>query len=143
MTLEERFWSKVSGGDVATCWTWTAAIAPDGYGRFWDGRQMAMAHRIAFELMQAPIPEGLVLDHLCRTTTCVNPWHLEPVAHQVNVARGHFPNSAKTTCPQGHLYSDANTYVSPHGRRNCRTCKRSKDARLYAAKKHTTKEKQS
>jgi hypothetical protein len=34
------------------------------------------------------IPDGLMLDHLCRNTACVNPSHLEPVTNSVNVQRG-------------------------------------------------------
>jgi hypothetical protein len=33
-------------------------------------------------------------------------------------------NAAKTHCPQGHPYSTENTYVSPQGKRFCRTCHR-------------------
>jgi len=33
-------------------------------------------------------------------------------------------NAAKTHCPQGHAYSTQNTYVSPQGKRFCRTCHR-------------------
>jgi hypothetical protein len=31
------------------------------------------------------------LDHLCRRPACVNPDHLDPVAHRVNVIRGAAP----------------------------------------------------
>lgn len=33
-------------------------------------------------------------------------------------------NAAKTHCPAGHVYDEANTYVAPDGRRYCRSCRR-------------------
>ena len=52
------------------------------------------AHRVAWELIRGPIPEGLVLDHLCRTSACVNPDHLEPVPQAINMIRG-FEDTAR------------------------------------------------
>ncbi|WP_396092344.1 HNH endonuclease, partial [Erwinia amylovora] len=56
--------------------------------------------------MIGPIPDGLVLDHLCRVRRCCNPDHLEPVGFVENVRRGdagkHGFNTGKTHCPKGH-----------------------------------------
>jgi hypothetical protein len=46
------------------------------------------AHRIAYEMTKGLIPEGLVIDHLCRVHCCVNPDHLEAVTQLENVRRG-------------------------------------------------------
>ena len=90
------------------------------------------AHRVSWELLVGPIPEGLELDHLCRNHGCVNPDHLEPVTHAVNVRRGRGGTSwaQKKHCPQGHPYDDANTYLY-RGRRSCRECSRQKCLRQY------------
>lgn len=58
-----------------------------GYGTIRDGR-MKMAHRVTFEHHNGPVPDGLVLDHLCRTRDCVNHEHLELVTQGENVRRG-------------------------------------------------------
>jgi len=124
--LADRFWEKVDkSGD---CWLWTAACYPNGYGLFnIRNRSTALAHRVAYELSVGPIPEGLVIDHLCRNVRCVNPAHLEPVTMRENLLRGEGPSAraAKAThCPKGHPYSGSNLYVKPNGHRECRACHR-------------------
>ncbi|MFC3348222.1 hypothetical protein ACFOOM_12465 [Streptomyces echinoruber] len=61
----------------------------------------------------------------------MNPYHLDPVPNAVNVLRGESfsaANAAKTECPEGHPYSQENTYVHPTtGGRLCLTCKRMTD----------------
>ena len=95
--LELRFWDKVSWTleDWATrespCWQWLGAVNNHGYGLFGLGNRRAglgLAHRIAYELERGKVPRRLVLDHLCRTPACVNPWHLEPVTQAENIRRG-------------------------------------------------------
>lgn len=70
------------------CWLWTG-YKRGGYGRFRlaDG-VMVEAHRANFEFHKGKIPDGLVLDHLCRNRSCINPDHLEPVTIQENIRRG-------------------------------------------------------
>ncbi len=128
--LPDRFWAKVdkSAGDSG-CWPWTA-WAKGGYGRFWTGAREVPAHRVAYELLVGPIPDGLEIDHLCRNHGCCNPLHLEPVTHAENTKRGSgfaAVLSTRTHCPQGHPYDEANTYTwSRRGctSRMCRTCRR-------------------
>lgn len=85
------------------------------------------AHRVAYELFVAEIPEGFDLDHLCRNRGCVNPDHLEPVTRRENLLRGEtIParNARITHCPQGHPYDAENTRIRPCGRRRCAACNR-------------------
>jgi hypothetical protein len=81
-----RFWSYVDvDGD---CWEWTGQRDRDGYGRLWrPAGKTRVAHRIAYELLVGPIPEGLQLDHLCLNKCCVNPDHVEPVTLAENCRR--------------------------------------------------------
>lgn len=116
--MKGRFWSKVSGGDFTECWEWTG-YSTRGYGRFNVGGASRLAHRIAYELMVAPVPEGLDLDHLCRNRACVNPYHLDPVTRRVNLRRS--PRVQVTHCPAGHPYAGKNLLLDD-GKRKCRTC---------------------
>ena len=141
MTLEERFYTKVDAPDEDACHLWTAALNNMGYGVFCVKtsvpKQNRLAHRVAYELAVGPIPDGQVLDHLCRTPRCVNPKHLEPVVQGENVRRGdsgkHWRD--KTHCPQGHEYAGDNLYVPPSGGRYCRACISERNKAMRARKK--------
>ncbi|UIJ43701.1 HNH endonuclease [Sphingomonas cannabina] len=121
------------------CWEWTGARQREGYGRFGYRGAVRFAHRIALVLFGKTIPDGAVVDHLCRNTSCVNPDHLEPVTNGENVRRGALPdligrrNGTKTRCPQGHAYSPENTVVR-NGSRHCRLCQTARTAARSAAR---------
>lgn len=74
-------------GARSGCWEFDGCLV-QGYGHAWlDGKQVKV-HRAAYEALVGPIPEGLVIDHLCRNTACYNPAHLEPVTNAENIRRG-------------------------------------------------------
>jgi hypothetical protein len=107
------------------CWLWRGNKFPAGYGQFVVGKSSNLAHRWIYQVLVGPISEGLVLDHLCGTPSCVNPEHLEPVTQQVNTLRGISPaavNAKKTHCIRGHAFDTGNTYINPSGQRQCRRC---------------------
>lgn len=122
-TAQERFWEKVN--KTQGCWFWTSALFTEGYGQFWFENRLQPAHRVSYEWLVGAVPVGLEIDHLCRVRSCVNPKHLEPVTHIINVQRGQdgIKNRMKTHCPQGHEYTEDNIYwARHHTARNCRAC---------------------
>jgi hypothetical protein len=70
------------------CWEWRGAITTDGYATLSIAGRTVYAHRFSYESLVGSIPDGLVLDHLCRVRHCVNPQHLEAVSNAENVRRG-------------------------------------------------------
>ena len=110
---------------VGECWVFPGAPS-DGYGRIRAHGRNHRAHRILYECIVGPVG-NLDLDHLCRNRACCNPDHLEPVTRRENLLRGEGAtaiNAAKTHCPQGHPFNDANTYVTKLNQRMCRVCGR-------------------
>lgn len=126
-TFEDRFWEKVASPRLpGECWIWTGATDGSGrYGAIYRDGGLRRAHRVAYELMNGPIPPGLVIDHLCRVTLCVNAAHLEIVTQRTNIMRGTAPtaaNAIKTHCKRGHEFTAANTRLTRDGGRACLTC---------------------
>jgi hypothetical protein len=98
LDLLDHFWTRVAISDQelnnSPCLEWIGNINNKGYGRVTLGRKYSnYAHRWAYEFFVETIPEGLEIDHLCRNHACVNPLHLEPVTHEVNVMRGTSPSA--------------------------------------------------
>jgi len=123
-TTDERFNSKYTKSENG-CWLWTASVSTGGYGNFSLDGGTHPAHRVAYEANIGPIPDGLELDHLCRTRNCVNPNHLEIVTHIENVRRGNsgLYQRSKTHCKKGHPYFGRNLYIYPGGsKRACKAC---------------------
>lgn len=85
----ERFWQKVE--KTSSCWLWRGHVKATGYGQvaFERGpvKKKFLAHRVSYELLVGPVPQGLTLDHLCKVRRCVNPAHLEPVTQKENARR--------------------------------------------------------
>jgi hypothetical protein len=121
-----RFWSKVEkqSGEYGTCWLWTGCKMHKGYGLFDDGRTRRV-HRWSYETFIGPIPEGLVLDHLCRVRHCVNPDHLEAVTQAENNRRMLLHKKPTMQCIHGHSYTPENKVITKQGFR-CRECKNSR-----------------
>lgn len=131
-----RIFSEHTRVQPSGCIEWTGSTRPNGYGRLEIGRNRfsALSHRVAYFLAHGPIPEGLVIDHVCRNASCVNVDHLEAVTPKENTLRGNgvtAKNAVKTRCDNGHELSGDNLRITKEGFRVCRTCKR-----LWWRRKH-------
>ncbi len=69
----KRFWARVKRGPG--CWEWQGSTQR-GYGAFWNGKKVARAHRVSWELINGPIAHGLGVLHKCDNPSCVRPAHL-------------------------------------------------------------------
>jgi hypothetical protein len=125
--------------DEAGCWLWQRYRNPNGYGRMWvPGQGHRQTHRVVYEHLVGPIPDGLQLDHLCRARACCRPDHLEPVTQRINSLRGatiSADHASRTRCPRGHQLSGSNLVPSHlrRGFRACATCQRERIAENSAA----------
>lgn len=121
--LADRFWEKVDA--TGDCWDWTAAKTKDGYGAIGAGGRggrTLMAHRVVFDLLCIPIPEGMEADHLCFRRHCVNPDHIEIVTPHENKMRQRRGPSI-SHCKHGHAMVGYNVIERKSGGRTCRSCR--------------------
>lgn len=129
LSTAERLLEYAAPDPETGCIIWNGKITKKGYGQIGIDGVSYLVHRVAWELEKGPVPEGLVLDHLCRRPPCFNVHHLEPVTNYVNVViRGQgaaAKNLRKTHCPKGHpLVPDLSPIHASKGYRYCEVCAR-------------------
>ena len=88
--LEQRI-EKVDHGFYQPCWEFTGCI-DNGYGHMMYEYKKYRTHRISYEHHHGPIPDGMVVDHICCNKKCCNPDHLDAVTHEENKALGGTPH---------------------------------------------------
>lgn len=121
-TLIERLWSRIERQPDG-CWLWAGPVKANGYGVIGRGGRgnTDYVHRVMYELIIGPIPEGLCIDHLCRVRACCNPSHLEAVTYSVNVSRG-LRSALNTHCRAGHARTPENLIRNGVRSTRCRPC---------------------
>ena len=97
---------------------------------------MVSPHRLVYELMRGPIPEGMLACHSCDVPSCCNPDHIFLGTEQDNavdaVRKGRMSarkairkrvsnQKSQTHCKRGHPFAGENLVIS-NGRRKCRIC---------------------
>lgn len=108
---------------TSTCWEWERAKTKKGYGETWiKAKGVVYAHRLIYELIHGAIPSGLVVDHMCENTSCVNPEHLRLLGNAQNIWRK-YENNPITHCKRGHLFEgNSITRINKRNNRPRRWC---------------------
>lgn len=129
------FWARVKKNSH---WTWTGTTNK-GYGinvpqALYRKYKTSRAHRISFLLSGKKIPDGFVLDHMCRERSCVNPDHLRAISLKQNSTENSFSppamNKLKSHCSNGHSFDEKNTLPGTRNgnpTRVCRPCARDRE----------------
>lgn len=96
----------------------TSRLDKDGYA--FHGR--SRAHIAAWVAINGAVPDGKVLDHLCRRRHCSAHWHLEPVTQSDNERRKSWRARARRErCARDHDLR-VQGIVTPEGGIVCRQC---------------------
>lgn len=131
----DRFNNYIQKVHEDSCWMWTGYThksrgTTNRYGHFYFHGKMVSAHRFSYSITKGEIPDGLVIDHVCRVTLCVNPMHLRAVTNAENILLGNNKtaiNARKTHCLRGHEFTPENTHTEKRRNRTgvsrvCRAC---------------------
>ena len=135
----------------AGCWEWQRrrfmpkknSSVQYGMSSYAAGKKVT-SHRLAYESLVGPIPDGLHIDHLCSNTVCCNPEHLEAVTIAENNRRSRErglwanQNTTKDTCPK--CAGPFETVIRNDGRnpyRRCGPCYRTYQREYHQRRKGT------
>jgi hypothetical protein len=136
---------------MTTCIQAKTSTKVNGYFKLMVNRKQVRAHRWVWELINGPIPKGMVVDHVCHNEavkrgeceggitcehrSCVALDHLRLVTQQENVMAGRHNIDNRSHCNQGHPLIKENIMIRKNGKRECAECNRVRARAAYAKKK--------
>lgn len=100
--IARRLANSVQVNAATNCWEWQRATNGIGYGTLTINGRRKYAHRLAYELGVAPIPEGMLVLHKCDNPSCINPEHLEAGTQSQNMRDCHKRGRSRIPSPRLH-----------------------------------------
>ena len=140
--IKEQLEINKSVDPDTNCWNWYGSRSK-GYGELYYGskRRVGLVHRLSmFVYKDFDLDSELGVLHKCDNKKCWNPDHLYVGTQKDNIrdasARKRLRGQRKTHCPQGHEYSEENTYIYPRtNHRQCIKCQRETQRRIRSNNK--------
>ena len=109
-TPEEAFVARTE--HRGECLIWTGSKGGNGYGYLQVNGAQTLAHRYAYEEAYGPVPDGMVIDHICHNRTCVDVDHLRLATVAQNSAnRAGAHRFRKRNLPRG-VYPNGPNYMA-------------------------------
>jgi hypothetical protein len=99
MTLKQRLARRSRFNPESGCTECLGMHTKDGYGLIMDDGKKLLAHRVVWEFVRGPVPDGLCVLHSCDNPPCVTPDHLFLGTIQIN-------NSDKAKKGRGRVGAD-------------------------------------
>lgn len=133
-TVAEKIAEGIVYDPNTGCALWCGGVDSEGYGHMRVNGKAVGLHRLQWTMEHAPVPTGLVIDHLCHVRRCCRVEHLRVVTPRQNATENSTSvsaiNAAKSVCPKcGGQYSLLN---SERRHRTCKRCKAHYDAKRNA-----------
>ncbi len=75
LPVAERLHRRTEKSDNG-CWLWRGYLKPNGYGTIGRNGASAYTHRVAWEVANGPVPDGMMVLHRCDVRNCVRAEHL-------------------------------------------------------------------
>jgi hypothetical protein len=101
------------------------SLHSDGYLVKRIGGRLAYSHRLAYEKVVGPIPEGMVIHHTCENKRCVNVEHMTLLTRAEHGQHHHQPIEV---CPRCGGTERIQIRTRP-GKSYCAPCERERDRR--------------
>ena len=108
--ITRRLWDRVNViYDDDSCWEWTGGLQSNRRARIRYNGSYQYVYRIAWQLANGPIPEGMYICHHCDNSICCRPSHLFVGTHRDNMIDGLMKGivTLPTNVPQGATHHSA------------------------------------
>lgn len=132
-SVKKKLMGKIKRGSGG-CLEWTGKKDPLGYARVVVNKKQVLVHRLMYYLANPDFDQWKLVCHKCDNPKCSNPKHMFIGSQKANLrdcsSKGRIvrPSIRIKKCPQGHSYTEANTYIyikEGYECRSCITCKKS------------------